>query len=748
MAGLTQETIKLLDRLFNLKGESNIIINEISDAISDTKNKIEETSNEQKDNEVKKLNCEGRLSVFNNQKDAFESVFTGLDDSTFEALHEIGINLEIGTMLEVISQKAPEFCEELNAKIRDYQESIEENKNTKISLEEKLSNLESDRQQAEENREKLVSLLEQSLSSDEIERESLTANYVKKILALFGVFTQEEISTLTKLIIFPDEGLYEYNDSYDERVSKGLIDSGEPEQAEPTEEYHAEEPEQEEISLTGKNNVLGSHETEEIYGNQQGISTDSGAFEDEVPFDLSKLNAAREDLAELNASLEPSVRSDDTNTYEYSTPASAETSENDLANFLSSIGIDTERLLQENNITLEELQNLLSETDYDLITRNYELLRSINIFDNPVYKINNNHLYIADTDLSKKVTILRAKGISEPTIKALIENENSGLRESYEVIEKRINAIEEIDSKLTDENVVQISLDMEKYLVNYNILVNNGFELEEKELRNYAFVLLQSDNIAEDVEILKNYLISIVRKNGKYDLGVFWKSPYELTTSVDDLIESDLEDVITSNPESLSQESDEIIKRVTYCKEKGIPVIDDDGTSYCDYIVNYIKFSKEFGQNIELPELINRETINNKLPNIVGNTDFTEILVGTLNNFYNDSISLKDIELSEEANTKLEELKNQASEILKVTPTGKYTYKAGDVCISKIKFERHLMILVNSLVQSTQSIEGVEREILLTAALYNLRQDEENLRKMVSECLGFNQADAIGGMTL
>jgi len=268
VAGLTQETIKLLDRLFNLKGESNIIINEISDAISDTKNKIEETSNEQKDNEVKKLNCEGRLSVFNNQKDAFESVFTGLDDSTFEALHEIGINLEIGTMLEVISQKAPEFCEELNAKIRDYQESIEENKNTKISLEEKLSNLESDRQQAEENREKLVSLLEQSLSSDEIERESLTANYVKKILALFGVFTQEEISTLTKLIIFPDEGLYEYNDSYDERVSKGLINSGEPEQAEPTEEYHAEEPEQEEISLTGKNNVLGSQETEEIYGNK------------------------------------------------------------------------------------------------------------------------------------------------------------------------------------------------------------------------------------------------------------------------------------------------------------------------------------------------------------------------------------------------------------------------------------------------------------------------------------------------
>ena len=36
-------------------------------------------------------------------------------------------------------------------------------------------------------------------------------------------FTPEEITRLTKLIMFPDEGLFEYDNNYAERVAKGLI---------------------------------------------------------------------------------------------------------------------------------------------------------------------------------------------------------------------------------------------------------------------------------------------------------------------------------------------------------------------------------------------------------------------------------------------------------------------------------------------------------------------------------------------
>ena len=34
--------------------------------------------------------------------------------------------------------------------------------------------------------------------------------------------------------------------------------------------------------------------------------------------------------------------------------------------------------------------------------------------------------------------------------------------------------------------------------------------------------------------------------------------------------------------------------------------------------------------------------------------------------------------------------------------------------------------------------EGIDDMIILTSALYNLREDEESIRKTVSECLGSN----------
>ena len=71
-----------------------------------------------------------------------------------------------------------------------------------------------------ERRAQLVSLLEQSLSEEEIERESLTASFVKKVLVSFGVFTNDEISKLTKMIIFPEDGLYEYDRGYEERSGR------------------------------------------------------------------------------------------------------------------------------------------------------------------------------------------------------------------------------------------------------------------------------------------------------------------------------------------------------------------------------------------------------------------------------------------------------------------------------------------------------------------------------------------------
>lgn len=774
MANLTNKTIRLLDRLFNLQGEDNVILADINKRIEETNSSIEETSANQRDNEVKKLDCEGKLSVFKNQKEVFESAFEGLDDETFAALRDIDVNIEIGTMLTQIAEKSPAYIDSLNSQVESYQLEIERNIASKEELETILSELKSDKTKSEEDRDKLVSLLEQSLSTDDLERESLTTSYVKKILSLFGVFSDEEVKELAKLIIFPDEGLYEYRESYEERRANGLIDL---EAEEPdfennfeTDGLEAEIIPQEEVAASeavkDTSVILEStRRAEEMY--QVPVIPTEEDLDKTTYFDLDRLNGVRGELAEIADIVpeeviphdetdlgvqelpndEESFTSDEEKQQDLTSQATInkQSEEETIEEYLTSIGLNVELFKDLNDTPIETIIAELSSVSHKTIEDNYELLRSINVDTSVPYKYRKGHMYLTDLDLSKKVTLLRAKNISEAKIKELLEISGSGFRENLEVIERRVQAIENINGKLTDDNVGDIAIDMIRYEENYNVLQNNGFELEEKELRNFNAVLLKSPYITADMDILKNYLISIVRKNGKYALSVFWKRPSELVNGIDDLIEAGLEDVISTNPEVLGQNEDAIIRRVKFCESNNHSVYEEG--NICDYIVDFSKFAKTFGTEVELPVLQDRENANNNLGSIIGNGDYVDILTNMLRSYYDKDL-LEEVDLTEEEKEQVEVLNQQAVTKLFANPTGKYTYKIGNVSISKNKFERHLSIILKALLNSGQSPEGVEREILLVSALYNVRQDEETLRKMVSECLGFNNGEAIGGMTL
>lgn len=774
MANLTNKTIRLLDRLFNLQGEDNVILADINKRIEETNSSIEETSANQRDNEVKKLDCEGKLSVFKNQKEVFESAFEGLDDETFAALRDIDVNIEIGTMLTQIAEKSPAYIDSLNSQVESYQLEIERNIASKEELETILSELKSDKTKSEEDRDKLVSLLEQSLSTDDLERESLTTSYVKKILSLFGVFSDEEVKELAKLIIFPDEGLYEYRESYEERRANGLIDL---EAEEPdfennfeTDGLEAEIIPQEEVAASeavkDTSVILEStRRAEEMY--QVPVIPTEEDLDKTTYFDLDRLNGVRGELAEIADIVpeeviphdetdlgvqelpndEKSFTSDEEKQQDLTSQATInkQSEEETIEEYLTSIGLNVELFKDLNDTPIETIIAELSSVSHKTIEDNYELLRSINVDTSVPYKYRKGHMYLTDLDLSKKVTLLRAKNISEAKIKELLEISGSGFRENLEVIERRVQAIENINGKLTDDNVGDIAIDMIRYEENYNVLQNNGFELEEKELRNFNAVLLKSPYITADMDILKNYLISIVRKNGKYALSVFWKRPSELVNGIDDLIEAGLEDVISTNPEVLGQNEDAIIRRVKFCESNNHSVYEEG--NICDYIVDFSKFAKTFGTEVELPVLQDRENANNNLGSIIGNGDYVDILTNMLRSYYDKDL-LEEVDLTEEEKEQVEVLNQQAVTKLFANPTGKYTYKIGNVSISKNKFERHLSIILKALLNSGQSPEGVEREILLVSALYNVRQDEETLRKMVSECLGFNNGEAIGGMTL
>ena len=86
--------------------------------------------------------------------------------------------------------------------------------------------------------------------------------------------------------------------------------------------------------------------------------------------------------------------------------------------------------------------------------------------------------------------------------------------------------------------------------------------------------------------------------------------------------------------------------------------------------------------------------------------------------------------------------------MLNASKVGNLTYKIGDVFVSRTKLERHIKLLLKALAKQGQEIEGVEKEVILTSLLYNLRGDEEKLKEVVDTCLGFNKGEEVGGPSL
>ena len=767
MAQLSQNTIRLLDRLFNLKGEDNVIIKRIKDEISTTENEMTVTTQEKNNNEVQKNELQGKLTVFQNQSDSFKAVFEGIDDATFASLREIGIEFEISKMLSTIEEKAPDYIASLNDQINEYGKKIEDNEHKIEELTNNLENLHRNQATSEEDRLKLTSLLDQSLSSSEIEREVLTVNFVKKILSLFDLFDENEIKELTKIIMFPDDGLFEYAKNYDKRLANGEIslddqssvtEENNIEEIKPIEDISPSEETEEENNESStaeiyKEEITSSETTPDVEepsveDNQEeiiNITNDDSTSE----IDLSSLNnsSENEEPKELEEETEETTIDSEPTTIIPIIEPDPESVEESIEEFLEKIGLSIQKFTDYNETPVSEIMAYLNQIDRTLIERNYEILRSLNVDEETIYKYFQNILYLADSDLNNKITILRAKGINDKIITQNLNELKSCFRLSYEEFQKRINAIETMDGSLTEENAYLLSYDVALYEENLSLLNDAGYDMSEEEKRNFCYVLSTSINTKEIIEILKNYLISITRKNGKYALGVLWQKPYNLLTGIDDLIEYNLENIIATNPEVLATNIDNIIRRVKYCEENGIPVSEEGATvSYFDYILNQERFTKKFGQ-VELPTLANRHEINQILAEIISakeNREELHKLSEILKDYYASTKMYSKIELNTEQEQELSSLLQKMTNNLKAELIGKNTYKLNNLYISKNKLERHLAIFL-SHKEELNNQDNYENEILLMAALYNMRQDEGNLQKFVTETLGFNRNDANGG---
>ena len=817
MAESKQNVTILLDRLYNLKGEDNVLIRETEERIEAVLARIANIEATIAGAQAEQEEQERGLSMFLQQKSLFETAFEGLTDETFSALSRIDVNLEMGTMLAQVQEKSPAFIEGLRNTIEGIKNDIIGYNSELDMANEELTNLRGQLVIHNEQRAQLVSLLEQSLSNEDIERESLTASFVKRVLTSFDVFTVDEIAKLTKMIIFPEDGLYEYDRGYEERVAKGLIGYVEDETPIVDQTFDEEESildieaiakdvSDEEITLEesgGVPSILGDNgqikldldkigtlgdddtvveevvadetvvveddvvEEEEVVIGAPVVATDTGEgenpeeelegppvvlnFQQIIEADLDKgiitpvVDAPVEDETSLTTGtptgeVVEEIAEDVEDVV--ITPPTVEDKFDDtkVKAFLERIGLDINNFPKVNKESLVTILKKIDAADEELVERNYEILRSINL-DDEAYKMRFGHMYLTDADLSKKITLLRAKNISETKIQSMIKDTNSGLRVPFEDMERRIQSVENLQGKLDEENIYMICKDVSKYEENIDTLLRYGIDIDNKESRNHSAILFESLNIPANVEILKNYIISILKSNGKYALAVFWKKPEELLADIDALVEAGLENVIATHPEVLGMTASSIIKRVKWCEAKGYPVFSDDLRSEpCDYILKADRFKKEFNYPMDLPELVDKKQTNDSLVELIGNSDYIEILMNTLDDYYSKTESYATPEVVDSMKERFEEFSHYLEDNAKAELAGKYTYKVDGVCICKNKLERNIAIILNTLAAAKQPTLGVEREIVLVSALYNSGLTEEELQKVVGSCLGFNQA--------
>lgn len=806
MAENNQNVTILLDRLYNLTGEDNVIIKETEERIAVAEERIGEIESSIIVSKSEQEEQESRLSLFLQHKNKFETVFAGLTDESFSALRDIDVSLDMGGLLTKVQEKSPEFIEEIMGEIDGCKNAIEEAEAEKSRILAELVVLKEELIVHNERRDQLASLLEQSLSPNEIERESLTASFVKRVLLPFGLFTPEEITRLTKLIMFPDEGLFEYDNNYAERVAKGLI--GLVEEETPEEEVALEETLTttiEEGEVTPEEVAVDETKLAPVL-DEEGITVTTGEGEEhtdvEEDFEGPKvtLNFQQFQEDELTKILESAATGDDESgatdeedldeeekkvtsdetaitpivttgeetgeeagETEEETPEEVEETalgftltsgeeeevvvkEEETAEeidytatieLLTRLGLDVEKFKEANSKPIEEIYKSIKEAGDEVVERNYEILRSIDQGEE-AYKMRFDHMYLTDLDLNKKITLLRAKNISEQKIQSLIAQTNSGLRVSFEELERRIQSIENLHGKLEESNIYLISMDIAKYEENLDTLIKYGIDIDDKEARNHMVLLFESLNIPQNAEILKNYIISILKSNGKYALSVFWKKPEELLMGIDDIVEAGLENIIATHPEILGMSTEELLRRVHYCEAEGKKVFSDDMNSEpCDYIIKRDEFFNEFG-TVDKPELVDRKETNDRLVDVIGNSDYIEILLNTLDDYYAKAESFATPEVDESIKDKYEDFCHYLEENAHAELAGKYTIKVDDVCICKTKMERNLAIILNALALANQPTLGVEREIALVCALYNSRLTEEQLKKVAGSCLGFN----------
>ena len=335
MKNLNSEMKSLLDKLYNLRGEDSALLvsmeKEREDAIKTKERTFKQTAELQE--KLSKLESEGRILAKEgeNFKNALQMI---RKDEFVNVLKELNISFDPNELKKELDEKLPKTLNEFASEKETAEKELVTAKDEMNKATTKIEELGIRKDEALKNQEMLNRYFSLALEGNI----SITRDELTSLLAKFN-FNDDEQREAAKLIMFPEDGLFEYENELKNRQSGKSISDVFKEAKENLD------------SIVVENPVIEPEKTEDF-------SFDF--MKDITPF------AQKEDSQKLE------VKENKSETLKEE-PKAEDITKEKLINVLTSLGFDYL------DFTSNDFEKILENYDEETIKNNAEYIKSLNI---------------------------------------------------------------------------------------------------------------------------------------------------------------------------------------------------------------------------------------------------------------------------------------------------------------------------------------------------------------------------------
>ncbi len=217
MKTLTPETSVLLDKLYNLRGDESVILVEMEKQKKKAEETKERTAEQTKNLQKKISELEQLHEELDYQGEKLKDVLSGINRDEYKTvLDRLRIDFNPNALVEKLEHSLPRtmsMVEEDTKKAEEELIKVEEEMNNAITTIEEVGIR---KDAAKSNQEKLNEYFELSLTG----RINITRDSITSLLEQFN-FTEEEQREAAKILMFPEDSLFIYDEKVKAKEKSG-----------------------------------------------------------------------------------------------------------------------------------------------------------------------------------------------------------------------------------------------------------------------------------------------------------------------------------------------------------------------------------------------------------------------------------------------------------------------------------------------------------------------------------------------